>query len=97
MFHLFPVAAVWLWGAPLWVHPADRRPPRPAGAGARSPQCLGTGWRFPWGLRVRLCEMLLRGVFDTLEEGAYIAEADEYLQLLQVIKKRGRVLAKEKA
>lgn len=47
-------------------------------------QCLGSGWRFPWGLRVRLCEMLLRGVFDTLEEGAYIAEADEYLQLLQV-------------
>jgi hypothetical protein len=47
-------------------------------------QCLGTGWRFPWGMRVRLCEMLLRGVFDTLEEGAYIAEADEYLQMLQV-------------
>lgn len=48
-------------------------------------QCLGSGWRFPWGLRVRLCEMLLRGVFDTLEEGAYIDEADEYLQLLQVM------------
>jgi len=27
--------------------------------------------------------MLLRGVFDTLEEGAYISEADDYLQLLQ--------------
>ncbi|KIZ05819.1 hypothetical protein MNEG_2138 [Monoraphidium neglectum] len=46
-------------------------------------KCLGTGWRFPWGLRVRLCEVLLRGVFDSLEEGAYIAEADEYLQMLQ--------------
>ncbi|KAI8470006.1 MAG: hypothetical protein J3K34DRAFT_521690 [Monoraphidium minutum] len=46
-------------------------------------RCLGTGWSFPWGLRVRLCEMLLRGVFDSLEEGAYIAEAEEYLALLQ--------------
>ena len=44
---------------------------------------LKTGWRFPWGLRVRLCEVLLRGVFDSLEEGAYIEEADEYLRMLQ--------------
>lgn len=28
--------------------------------------------------------MLLRGVFDPLEDGAYIAEADDYLGLLQV-------------
>jgi hypothetical protein len=27
--------------------------------------------------------MLLRGVFDSLEEGAYISEADDYLQMLQ--------------
>jgi hypothetical protein len=28
--------------------------------------------------------MLLRGVFDTLDEAAYIEGADAYLQLLQV-------------
>jgi hypothetical protein len=22
-------------------------------------QCVAAGWSFPWGLRVRLCEMLL--------------------------------------
>ncbi|WIA21715.1 hypothetical protein OEZ85_000881 [Tetradesmus obliquus] len=46
-------------------------------------QCVSAGWSFPWGLRVRLCEMLLRGVFDTLDEAAYIEGADAYLQLLQ--------------
>ncbi len=29
-------------------------------------------WAFPWGLRVRLVEVLLRGVFDSLAEGEYI-------------------------
>ena len=57
--------------------PADLPPP------PLLPQCLGSGWAFPWGLRARLCEVLLRGVFDTLDEGAYIAEADDYLALLQ--------------
>jgi hypothetical protein len=33
---------------------------------------------------VRLVEVLLRGVFDPLEGGAYVAEADDYLALLQV-------------
>lgn len=47
-------------------------------------QCTTAGWRFPWGLRVRLCEMLLRGVFDTLDETSYIEGADDYLKLLQV-------------
>jgi hypothetical protein len=47
-------------------------------------QCVSAGWSFPWGLRVRLCEMLLRGVFDTLDEATYIDGADAYLQLLQV-------------
>jgi hypothetical protein len=47
-------------------------------------QCVAAGWSFPWGLRVRLCEMLLRGVFDTLDEATYIDGADAYLQLLQV-------------
>eukprot|EP00878_Enallax_costatus_P006953 GHUV01007287.1.p1 GENE.GHUV01007287.1~~GHUV01007287.1.p1 ORF type:complete len:760 (+),score=222.01 GHUV01007287.1:879-3158(+) len=46
-------------------------------------KCTSAGWRFPWGLRVRLCEMLLRGVFDTLDESSYIDGADEYLKLLQ--------------
>eukprot|EP00882_Tetradesmus_deserticola_P017864 GHRQ01019162.1.p1 GENE.GHRQ01019162.1~~GHRQ01019162.1.p1 ORF type:complete len:202 (+),score=101.15 GHRQ01019162.1:54-608(+) len=47
-------------------------------------QCVSAGWSFPWGLRVRLCEMLLRGVFDSLDEASYIDGADAYLQLLQV-------------
>lgn len=46
-------------------------------------QCTSQGWKFPWGLRVRICEMLLRGVFDPLEEGLYIEGADAYLQMLQ--------------
>lgn len=70
------VSVRWLKSAVQHAEPAARAVP--------PPQCLGTGWRFPWGLRVRLCEVLLRGVFDSLEEGAYIAEADEYLQMLQV-------------
>lgn len=65
------------------VHPHLVYAPPPAHA-ARGAQCLGSGWCFPWGLRVRLCEVLLRGVFDTLEEGSYIGEADDYLQMLQV-------------
>lgn len=29
-------------------------------------------WALPWGLRVRLAELLMRGIFDTLDEGSYI-------------------------
>eukprot|EP00775_Hariotina_reticulata_P003791 gene3791-4049_t len=47
-------------------------------------QGTNAGWAFPWGLRFRLCEMLLRGVFDTLDEASYIEDADQYLQMLQV-------------
>jgi hypothetical protein len=55
-----------------------------AAAAAANVQCVSAGWAFPWGLRVRLCEMLLRGVFDVLDEASYIEGADAYLQLLQV-------------
>jgi hypothetical protein len=54
---------------------------------AANVQCVSAGWAFPWGLRVRLCEMLLRGVFDVLDEASYIEGADAYLQLLQVSNK----------
>ncbi len=34
-------------------------------------QCCSSKWAFPWGLRVRLAETLLRGVFDEFG-GRYI-------------------------
>lgn len=42
------------------------------------------GWAFPWGLRARLAELLLRGMFDTLDEGQYTEQRQELLDLLQV-------------
>ncbi|KAK9829741.1 hypothetical protein WJX72_007612 [[Myrmecia] bisecta] len=42
-----------------------------------------SGWQFPWGLRVRLADLMLRGMFDVLDEGTFIAEKDALLQLLQ--------------
>jgi hypothetical protein len=47
------------------------------------------GWAFPWGLRVRLYEMLLRALFDSLDEAEYVPDKDRYLQVLEV---RGFVL-----
>jgi hypothetical protein len=41
------------------------------------------GWSFPWGLRARLAELLLRGIFDTLDEGQYNDHRQELLKLLQ--------------
>jgi hypothetical protein len=40
-------------------------------------------WRPPWGLRVRLAEVLLRGVFDCLDEGSYVADSEPLLAALQ--------------
>ncbi|EFJ47368.1 hypothetical protein VOLCADRAFT_92175 [Volvox carteri f. nagariensis] len=41
-----------------------------------------TGLRFPWAVRVRLCEILVAALFDTLEEGTYIDEAALVMQFL---------------
>jgi hypothetical protein len=54
-----------------------------AAAGALAQHCA-TGWGFPWALRARMAEMMLRGVFDTLEEGAYVDDHKELLALLKV-------------
>ena len=47
------------------------------------PSHTPAGWSYPWGVRARLAELLLRGVFDTLDEGAYTPERAELLALLQ--------------
>jgi len=47
-------------------------------------QCTAAGWSFPWGLRVRLYEVLLRALFDSLDEQEYVADKDRYLQVLEV-------------
>lgn len=47
-------------------------------------QCTTAGWSFPWGLRVRLYEMLLRALFDTLDEAEYVQDKDRCLQVLEV-------------
>ncbi|GLC35244.1 hypothetical protein PLESTB_000585900 [Pleodorina starrii] len=44
-----------------------------------------TGMRFPWAVRVRLCEILITAVFDTLEEGSYIDEAALVMQFLDSV------------
>ncbi|KXZ50525.1 hypothetical protein GPECTOR_16g700 [Gonium pectorale] len=41
-----------------------------------------TGLRFPWAVRVRLAEILVTALFDTVEEGSYIDEAALVLQFL---------------
>lgn len=46
-----------------------------------TPCCAG--WAFPWGLRARLAELLLRGMFDTLDEGQYTEHRQELLSLVQ--------------
>lgn len=43
------------------------------------------GWAYPWAVRVRLADLLLRGLFDTLDEGAYI---DQQLELLGMLEGR---------
>jgi hypothetical protein len=47
-------------------------------------QCTPAGWAFPWCLRVRVYEVLLRAVFDSLDEAEYVPDKDRYLQLLEV-------------
>ncbi len=49
-----------------------------------SPPPCPAGWAFPWGLRARLAELLLRGMFDTLDEGQYTEQRQELLSALQV-------------
>jgi hypothetical protein len=49
----------------------------------RLSQCTAGGWRFPWSLRVALCEALLCAVFDSIDEAERIAGAQQYLALLQ--------------
>lgn len=46
-------------------------------------QSCQLGWQMPWGLRVWLCESLLRGVFDTLDESSYIDESKELVAALE--------------
>ncbi len=55
-------------------------------------QCCSSGWAFPWGLRARLAEMLLRGVFDTLDEGAYIPVSGHWVWSACVYQRGGRRL-----
>ena len=42
-----------------------------------------TGWAYPWAVRIRLCDLMLRGMFDTLDEASYVDSKDALLQLLQ--------------
>ena len=42
-----------------------------------------SGWSFPPALNVKLAEILLRGIFDSLDEGNFSESADELLKLLQ--------------
>ena len=42
-----------------------------------------TGWAYPWAVRIRLCDLMLRGMFDTLDEASYVESKDALLQLLQ--------------
>lgn len=51
-------------------------------AGKLAEHCA-TGWGFPWGLRARMAELMLRGVFDTLEEGQYVDGHEDLLALLK--------------
>ena len=60
----------------LLICSSTRRPPP-----ALSPS--SPGWSFPWGLRARLAELLLRGIFDTLDEGQYTEQRQELVGLLQ--------------
>ena len=45
--------------------------------------CCRTGWAYPWAVRIRLCDLMLRGMFDTLDEASYVESKDALLQLLQ--------------
>lgn len=45
--------------------------------------CVRTGWAYPWAVRIRLCDLMLRGMFDTLDEASYVESKDALLQLLQ--------------
>lgn len=47
-------------------------------------QCTTVGWAFPWGLRVRLYELLLRALFDALDEAEYIPDKEAYLRVVEV-------------
>ena len=68
-------------GAPAALLPLRPRSPPPVPcAAALAPR---PGWSFPWGLRARLAELLLRGIFDTLDEGQYSGHRQELLTLLQ--------------
>ncbi|KAG2429494.1 hypothetical protein HXX76_010730 [Chlamydomonas incerta] len=53
-----------------------------AGAVAALAAGCGSGLRFPWAVRVRLAEILITALFDTVEEGTYIDEAALVLQFL---------------
>lgn len=64
--------------------PSITEPPSPG-------QCTAAGWAFPWGLRVRLYEVLLRALFDSLDQADYVPDKDRYLQLLEVREGEGTV------
>ena len=44
-----------------------------------------SGWAYPWGLRVRLCELLLRGIFDDGEPAQY---AESHVQLVEQLQRQ---------
>lgn len=44
---------------------------------------IESGWQFSWGLRVKLWQSYLFGIFDGLDEGIYISSKEKYLSRLQ--------------
>lgn len=49
--------------------------------------CVGvqrsSGWRFPWAVRVRVADLLLRGLFESDDSGAYVEDRTALLSLLE--------------
>lgn len=42
-----------------------------------------SGWRFPWAVRVRVADLLLRGLFESDDSGSYVEDRTALLSLLE--------------
>ena len=42
-----------------------------------------SGWRFPWAVRVRVADLLLRSLFESDDSGAYVEDRTALLSLLE--------------
>ncbi|KAK9849672.1 hypothetical protein WJX84_011250, partial [Apatococcus fuscideae] len=42
-----------------------------------------SGWRFPWAVRVRVADLLLRALFESDDSGAYVEDRTALLSLLE--------------